>query len=508
MTLQYVFLLFSLCAGLFSSFAFAQTNIQTQAEIQPSANVRPKGATCVIRDHRGQLILVQDNLTRTLSLPGGYIDSHETLQAAAKRETLEETGINVDVGKQLAINQNRVVFACRPSSKVGYIDPAVDHGFSAQIMPALDSEHFGKETRQVYLTALTPVVMAKYRYPSDAEALHSWVDASEPANFYPLQDLTDRADSLHLLQLSLIESFQSWVKPIVSVRELLNLTNWLGEGAIAIGLLIFCFLIFPLRYGLTIAFALLATAYSVNLLKISFAIPRPFYFLPSLQQAQASGFSFPSGHATQAAAMIGVFTGWLLRESKQCVCISVPAAVVGWFGLSLLAGASRVWLGVHYPTDVMAGIGLGGGIALVSLAVGHYRYANDKPLIESKRLWLLLLVTYLYGTSQLIQPFYVFSWFATFGIFMSLCFVQFQPENSRKRLVNYNKVASWQQVVLALSGVGVIVAVPMMLINPATTSIFILAANSVAIFCGVLWLLVGAPRLSQRLVTAPSGNKA
>ncbi|MFZ6043788.1 NUDIX hydrolase, partial [Vibrio natriegens] len=117
MTLQYAFLLFSLFAGLFSSFAFAQTNIQTQAEIQPSANVRPKGATCVIRDHRGQLILVQDNLTRTLSLPGGYIDSHETLQAAAKRETLEETGINVDVGKQLAINQNRVVFACRPSSK-------------------------------------------------------------------------------------------------------------------------------------------------------------------------------------------------------------------------------------------------------------------------------------------------------------------------------------------------------------------------------------------------------
>ncbi|MEJ2766833.1 bifunctional NUDIX hydrolase/phosphatase PAP2 family protein [Photobacterium sp. MCCC 1A19761] len=500
--MQHALLLFSLFAGLFSSFAFAQTNIQAQPE------TRPKGATCVIRDDRGQVILVQDNLTRTLSLPGGYIDSHETFRAAARRETLEETGIKVDVGKQLSINQNRVVFACRPSSRIGYIEPAVDHGFNAQIIPALDSEHFGKEIRQVYLTALTPVVMAKYRYPSDAEALHSWVNASEPTNFYPLQDLTDRADSLHFLLLSFIESFQSWVKSIAPARELLNLSNWLGEGAIAIGLLILCFLIFPLRYGLTIAFALLATAYSVNLLKIGLAIPRPFYFLPSLQQAQASGFSFPSGHATQAAAMIGVLIGWLLREGKQRVCISVPTAVVGWFGLSLLAGAARVWLGVHYPTDVAAGIGLGGIIALVSLAVCHYRYANDKPLIESKRLWLLLLGIYLYGTSQLIQPLYVFSWFAALGIFMSLCFIPLQPADSRKHLVKHNKVASWQQVVLALSGVGVIVAVPMILISPATTSIFILAANSVAICCGVLWLLVGAPRLSQKLVTATSGNKS
>lgn len=505
-TLQCAFLLFSLFVGLFSSFAFAQTNIQTQAETQPGANVRPKGATCVIRDDRGQVILVQDNLTRTLSLPGGYIDSGETFQAAANRETLEETGIKVDVGKQLAINQNRVVFACRPSSRVGYIDPAVENGFNALIIPALDSEHFGKEIRQVYLTVLTPVVMAKYRYPSDADALHTWINASEPTNFYPLQDLTDQADSWHLSQLSLIESFQSRVKLIAPVRELLNLTNWLGEGAAAIGLLIFCFLIFPLRYGLTIAFALLATAYSVNLLKIGFAIPRPFYFLPSLQQAQASGFSFPSGHTTQAAAMIGVLIGWLLRKGKQRVCISVLTAVVCWFGLSLFAGAARVWLGVHYLTDVVVGIGLGGIIAFVSLAVCHYRYANDKPLIESKRLWLLLLVICLYGTLQLIQPLYVFSWFAALGIFMSLCFVQFQPENSRKRLVNHNKVASWQQVVLALSGVGAIAAVPTILISPATTSIFILAVNSGAIFCCVLWLLVGAPRLSQRLVTALSGN--
>lgn len=501
--MQFKFILFSLFISLLSPLSFAETQAKTQVAPQTDSAqaFHPKGATCVIRDAKGQIILVQDYLTRTLSLPGGYIDSSETFQAAAKRETLEETGITVTVGQQLAINNNRVVFSCQPSSPTGYIDPAVENGFNAHIIPALNSEHFGKEIRQVYLTTLTPAVAAKYRYPSDTEALHAWINASKLTQFYPLQDLTEHADSLQLTQLTLMESFQAWIKSIPPVRELLNLSNGLGEGALAVGLLLVCLLIFPLRYGLTIAFALLATAYSVNLLKIGFAVPRPFYFLPSLQQAQASGFSFPSGHTTQAAAMIGVLIGWLFTEGKQRIKISIPTAVVSWLALSLLAGAARVWLGVHYPIDVVAGVGLGGVIALMSLAVCHNRYTNNKRLIESKRLWLLLLAMYFYGTLQLIQPLYVFSWFAALGIFISLFFVKPQLTNNHKQMGTNSKVASWQHLVIALLGLVVIAGMPMLLISSATTSILILVVNSFVILCGMIWILVGAPRISQKLVT-------
>ena len=138
-----------------------------------------------------------------------------------------------------------VVFACKSTSIIGYIDPPVDNGFNAHIVPALDSEHFCKEIRQVYLSALIPVVLAEYRYPNDAKALHVWINASETTNFYLLKDLIDRADSLHLSLVYLMESCRSWLKSIASVRELLNLTNWLGEG-MAVGWFLLCFLIFQL----------------------------------------------------------------------------------------------------------------------------------------------------------------------------------------------------------------------------------------------------------------------
>ena len=145
--------------SVLSSSVFAQQN----RDSQPIKPYQPKGATCVLHNGEGQVVLVQDYLTRTLSLPGGYIDSDETFQAAAKRETYEETGINVDVGEQLDIDDNRVVFACQPKESIGYIEPAIENRFGAEIIPALKSKHFGKEIRQVYLAPLTPAVVDKYR---------------------------------------------------------------------------------------------------------------------------------------------------------------------------------------------------------------------------------------------------------------------------------------------------------------------------------------------------------
>lgn len=89
-------------------------------------------------------------------------------------------------------------------------------------------------------------------------------------------------------------------------------------------------------------------------LKLLVARPRP-----PLEDARIveAGFSFPSGHATLAATFYGTLAYLLIRRVPPDwlkALIGVAAALV-----VLAVGVSRVTLGVHYPTDVLAGWALG-----------------------------------------------------------------------------------------------------------------------------------------------------
>jgi undecaprenyl-diphosphatase len=87
-----------------------------------------------------------------------------------------------------------------------------------------------------------------------------------------------------------------------------------------------------------------------NFIKPSFARPRPFLEHPQIQNKlsyKPGGYSFPSNHAVNcmaAAAVLSIFApAW-------------TAALVIYAGL---IGYSRMYLGVHYPTDILAGWILG-----------------------------------------------------------------------------------------------------------------------------------------------------
>jgi membrane-associated phospholipid phosphatase len=100
-------------------------------------------------------------------------------------------------------------------------------------------------------------------------------------------------------------------------------------------------------------------------LKGLFARSRPEYADPILA---ASSWSFPSGHAMGTFILCGVACYLLLRESRSLVTTSVVVTLAAMW--SVVMAFSRLYLGVHFASDVIAGIVA--GVAWVAVCVSAF----------------------------------------------------------------------------------------------------------------------------------------
>lgn len=100
-----------------------------------------------------------------------------------------------------------------------------------------------------------------------------------------------------------------------------------------------------------------------ELLKAVFQRERPDIF----RLTEASGFSFPSGHAMISFAFYGMilYLVWINFTDNK---LKISCTIL-WFFLVFFIGISRIFLGVHYPSDVIAGYA-GGGLWLLGCILG------------------------------------------------------------------------------------------------------------------------------------------
>lgn len=123
--------------------------------------------------------------------------------------------------------------------------------------------------------------------------------------------------------------------------------------------------------GYKVALSLIFSGIIVQILKRVFTRNRPYWILDNLNTfgIDLSDYSFPSGHSA-ASFSVAVILG--LNMPKFAIVIIIIASLIA---------ISRIYLAVHYPTDVAAGIIIG---IISSLIVNYKLYPYISLLISSK----------------------------------------------------------------------------------------------------------------------------
>lgn len=143
-----------------------------------------------------------------------------------------------------------------------------------------------------------------------------------------------------------------YVQELFTIEALpfFNLISDAGTGAPFVIFLLTLFLVFGTKVGLRAGLFYSFASYCTFVLKWLIAAPRPYFIDPNISaHSLSTGYGMPSGHAAQTSA--GLWPAILARKS-----LILSFAMLAFV---LLVALARVYLGVHFPYQVIAGLILG-----------------------------------------------------------------------------------------------------------------------------------------------------
>lgn len=168
-------------------------------------------------------------------------------------------------------------------------------------------------------------------------------------------DTVEQLPSFYVWGLQVIVFIQQIATPVLT-EVIKHLTNWTGfHGLVFLSVLV-CFAV-DFRKGLLLMTIIAFTASVNHAIKIFLQIPCPFILMPDVGLGEESGFSTPSGHSQLAAAIWPILLLYTEKTHRRRAYRKTLIALS--ILLPVFAGCTRMYLGVHYPTDVLFGLLLG-----------------------------------------------------------------------------------------------------------------------------------------------------
>lgn len=181
------------------------------------------------------------------------------------------------------------------------------------------------------------------------------------------------------MQLQLLIVLQSLSNPVLdAISELFSL---FGEIAPPMLFVLIIYWNISKKKGFALLGALLSTMLAANVLKTLVRCQRPFQLFPDKinpgRIETATGYSFPSGHTTLASVFYpSLYSLFRKKELKAAAAVLIA-------GICL----ARLYLGVHWPLDVIGGLTLGLAMALLLPSIFTALWDDEKGFVRFAICW-------------------------------------------------------------------------------------------------------------------------
>lgn len=280
--------------------------------------------------------------------------------------------------------------------------------------------------------------------------------------------------TLHAHEINVITALQSMRSPFLD-RIFLAL-NIFDNDFTYIFIIILVWNLIGQKAGFQLLYLQVINAILCVALKTFFMQPRPYDVLPALKIVEGTGiYGFPSGAASAIVVSFG-FIFFLLKPAKPIVKISAVGAM-------LLVGLTRMYVGAHFPSDILGGYAL--GILILTIYASSINFFT-----KTVRYWPISYQLLMHGACMFCLLMLHFSQDALFvvallsGALMWHLFFSTRTgvQNHSSRIFNYTAVLVTIIGVILLDGIFNIIAK-----NIPSTILALLLRTFIAFLMG-MWL--------------------